>query len=328
MFRSILALQKGAYSQTQSRRRETVLERGGEPVAHNKEKTMLSILRRPAIAVLLAPLAALLVGAPHPALAAIPVQQLDACGPISVSGYYAVVSDLSANSGDCFTIAVPNVTLDLAGTTLSGSGAEESAGIRVLPAATGVQIQHGTVTGFAIGIDIAATEATVTRVSLPQNGIGARFSQADGGQFERNVVSQTTQHGLVIENSSQVSVVVNQIDTSGVYGVWLKSTDHSLVAGNTVDGAGDTGIYLGCSPSGISNVLDCPPSLDNSVGRNSVTNSGSVNIGVDAGNTLNMVLENTTSGAGAFDLADATAGCDSNRWLFNTFGNSNQSCVQ
>ncbi|HZQ34561.1 MAG TPA: right-handed parallel beta-helix repeat-containing protein [Dehalococcoidia bacterium] len=289
---------------------------------------MRYLLRLRVPAALAALSTALFLVAPVHAAPALDVQVLDACGSITVSGYYTVATDLHVDSGDCFTIAVPDVTLDLGGSAIDGGAAPGSAGIRVLPAATSAQLQHGSISAFATGIEIDAADATVTRITLQNNGTGIQLYQADGATVERNVVTQSGLYGVAVQDSSQITVAGNRIDGSGVYGAWLRSTTHSLIARNAIDGSGVSGVYLGCSPNGASGVLDCQPSLDNIVGRNTVTNSGSSNIAVDAGSTQNMLLENTTSGAGSIDLVDANDGCAENRWLFNTFMTISQSCTQ
>lgn len=283
-------------------------------------------LRLPAA--LTAPLAALLLVAPAHAAPTIEVHVLEACGPITASGYYTVAADLHIDGEDCFTIAVPDVTLDLGGATIDGNGTPGTAGIRVLPAADNAQVQHGTVSHFDTGVEINAGEATVTRLTLQNNGTGIALNQADGGEIERNVISQSASYAVAVQNSGRISITNNRIDGSGVYGVWLQGATHSLVAGNIIDGSGNTGVYLGCSANGAGGALDCQPSLDNLIGRNTVTGSGAFNIALDSGNTQNMLLENATSGAGSMDLLDGNDGCAGNRWLFNTFTMISQACTQ
>lgn len=273
-------------------------------------------------------LMALLLAAPVHAAPAIDVQTLDACGPITAGGYYTVTTDLHTDSGACFAIAAPDVTLDLGGRLISGGGAPGAVGVHALPAATSVQIQHGTISDFATGVEIDATDATATRLVLQNNAIGILLKQADGAAIERNVVAQSGLDGIAIQNSSQVTASGNRIDGSGIYGIWLQAVTHSLTASNAIDRSGRIGVYVGCSANGVSGVLDCQPSVDNIVGRNTVTNSGAYNIAVDAGNTLNTLIENATSDAGRTDLLDANDGCAENHWLFNSFTTIAQSCTQ
>jgi hypothetical protein len=90
--------------------------------------------------------------------------------------------------GPAIGAGVSNVTLDLGGHTLSGSGL---IGIGV-GEASNVTIENGTVTGFENGINVGRSSVTIKRVTLIRNGEGVSLFHTEAllirDRIERNSV--------------------------------------------------------------------------------------------------------------------------------------------
>jgi hypothetical protein len=79
-------------------------------------------------------------------------------------GAYVLANDLASCGGTCLVVANDRITIDLAGHTIAGSrcagcSATESAGSRIADGAAGTTIKNGTITGFAVGVDLASAPA-------------------------------------------------------------------------------------------------------------------------------------------------------------------------
>ena len=93
------------------------------------------------------------------AAAVTPVFTCQSLGP----GSYQLMSDVTApNGSDCFVLSSDNITLNLAGQTIKGTGGGTA--ITIVPniGIQNISILRGTITGFANGIDLASAGSAIT----------------------------------------------------------------------------------------------------------------------------------------------------------------------
>jgi Right handed beta helix region len=110
--------------------------------------------------------AAFILG-PAPAAA---VTLVSACQPLGKAGEtYVLTADITASS-DCFLIQADRITLDLAGKTITGSGA--GAGVGFLGNFTLTVVKNGSIVNFFVGIFLPGPRNTVRNVTASDNGVG------------------------------------------------------------------------------------------------------------------------------------------------------------
>ena len=186
------------------------------------------------------------------------------CQTISQPGSYALTKNLTS-TGDCIVIASDNVTLDLAGFTISGNGSPTSVGIHeapgtVFPGFRGVVIRNGNVTNFGVGIE---------------------FFVSDGVTVENVNSSSNANNGLVLLNRAVVRS--SRFDDNAGNG--LSVGDGAMITGNTATRNGNVGIGAGTGAMILNNVAinnkqsgisqDCPgAAIANTVSENGPTFNG------------------------------------------------------
>lgn len=80
---------------------------------------------------------------------------------------------LAGGPDPAITVAASNVTLDLAGFTLSGPGADSGiVGVSSAADAANMRLSDGTITGFGIGIDAPGRNARLSGLRVAGNGLG------------------------------------------------------------------------------------------------------------------------------------------------------------
>ncbi len=151
-----------------------------------------------------------------------PVSEL--CGTLITRD--TVITEPIRCDGEGLTVAAAGVTIDLGGQTVTGTGDENSTGIRV-NAVADVTIINGTVTGFARGLVIEGG-ATATIDSIVSNG---------------NVGP-----GLLVDGEeTQVSVINSSFTDNDDAGVIFGLGTTFAMSGNVVSGNGFTGITVGAA---------------------------------------------------------------------------------
>lgn len=207
-------------------------------------------------------IAAALFALPLAAFAAQPFN----CQTISQPGYYTLTKNLTS-TGNCIVIDSSFVTLDLAGFTISGTGAPSSVGISEaeVPIANptqfnGIVIRNGNITNFDTGILIElAPGVTVENVNASLN-LGT---------------------GIILGNSAVVRS--SRFDQNGGNG--LNVFDNAIITGNTATHNGNVGINAGMGSIIVNNqaannkltgiAQDCPgAAIANTVTFNGPTFDG------------------------------------------------------
>ncbi|MDQ4068828.1 MAG: right-handed parallel beta-helix repeat-containing protein [Actinomycetota bacterium] len=259
-------------------------------------------------------------------------------------------------------IGADNITLDLGGHRILGSGA--GTGVLV-PARSGVTIRNGTVSGFErgvsvqfgqsnriehlrlegnrLGIALMPARSTTVRANVVVRNrgfggivVGGTFNPGSGSQgnvIENNVVEENAPHGVVVGAfSGSTRIVHNSVVRNARHGIRLEVfSRNNVVHGNFVADNGGDGVNVGL-PSG-----DEPfdPHGGNTISFNSVYGNGAN--GIHVGNGENSISFNATGdnnrlptpGQPAFDLLDSSPGnmCDMNAWFGNLYETAFPPCA-
>ena len=191
----------------------------------------------------------------------------------------ALDGNLVCNVG--LTIGADNVTLDMAGFTLTGNAATADGPGILVHGRTGVTVKNGTVTLWDAGVVIdGGSGNTVTGMRVLDNR-GTTFT--DFGD------------GIALFSSNSNRVTNNQVRNNGPYdGIGVLSGDFNVIDGNQVvdnnQAANNTsGIRL--------ENLGFNGANDNVVTNNQVSNSGLDGIQVFAGGSRNQIRFNTVVGS-------------------------------
>jgi Right handed beta helix region len=316
-----------------------------------KPKWFLAVaLLTTATLILAIPLAPTRVLAPQVAMAAVPpVIAIATCNPTFVAnvagGSYAVTANLVPAPGqNCINVTAPGVTINLAGHTLTGTGA--GIGIDIFPAAAGTHIiGPGTITNFATGILDSANSALLENLTVKANvGNGVVMTGVDGSVLDTSAITGNGANGVYLLNTRDCIVKYNvQISGNGAagpgYGVWIQnnagtvvSLDNIVAANNFGNGGPQlAGVWVGLSPNAVLNcaVAGAPSSGNIIVANQNINANVVVGIGLQCNTATNNVVTDNHNVVGnpAFDLFDGNAACDGNSWVADVFGTKNQACV-
>jgi large repetitive protein len=145
-----------------------------------------------------------------------------------------LTSDLTGCTGDGLIIGADGVTLDLAGHTIAGAAAGDSAGVRVEDRRN-VTITNGAVRGFTEGVFALGTgDLGVRRVRFSQAAHGGIL--VDGGRdvtLRRNVAHRCGA-GIIVTRSDRVVVAGNTVNRSTFGGIPVFASRHVVIADNSV----------------------------------------------------------------------------------------------
>jgi len=233
-----------------------------------------------------------------------------------------LTADLACGSGsDALVIGADDLTLDLAGHTISGPGAYLTpwAGVRVA-GHSGVTIEKGTLTGFQAGVVLdESTDSLVTKLTVHGNDQGINLAGGGGHVVEKNDVYGNGRDAIRLGLSSGNQVSKNTV-TDNVFGIGVADlAANNVVDKNTLRGNGAFAIALfsgathnrveqndvaGTTGHGIQVSSD---SSGSSLEKNAVSTSGLDGIHVDAPTTTitkNTSVRNTGLGIFAPGAAD------------------------
>lgn len=266
-------------------------------------------------------------------------------------------ADVGPCPGDGIVIGASNITLDLGGHSVLGTGS--SAGILVR-LHNQVRITNGTVAGFAEGVSASQSSNNVIEELVVRNNrfsgiaLGANFNN----RVSRNVVIGNGGSGIGTGASANNLIESNAIRRNGGPGISLGGRSLSFAANgntvsrNTISSNGGDGVLLGrplvtetqilgntISNNGRNGVLvsvfsfdQCCDVIQNNVIRSNAANGvlieGNRPLGAPAGGSLdNRIIANTALANRSFDLADENPGCANNRWVDNRFATRNEPCI-
>ena len=194
---------------------------------------------------------------------------------IGADGHYIVTRDiLSSGLGPIITIASPNVTLDLNGFTLDGSGLGFPV-IDIVAPIVEVTIRNGTIIGGTESINLATGGAVRTVIiediqSKDASGDGIHLEEVrnpevrrnniidaggagiailgfvvfKNGHVDDNSVNFTGGAGIHIQHTSAMSVRHNRIEVPSGDGIFVEDSLSCLVGENLISDADGVGIFL------------------------------------------------------------------------------------
>jgi parallel beta-helix repeat protein len=211
-----------------------------------------------------------------------------ACGDV-LTVDTVLTEDLACGpTSDALVIGADDVTLNLAGHTISGPGAYATpfAGVRVAQQ-SGVTIENGTITGFQTAVVLdESTESLITKLTVHHNDQGINLAGGGGHVVEKNNVYANGRDAIRLGLSSGNQVSKNTV-TGNVFGIGVADfSSNNVVDKNNLSGNRDFAIALF---SGASN---------NRVEKNDVVSTTGHGIQVNADASSSSLSENVVSTSG------------------------------
>lgn len=238
------------------------------------------------------------------------------CGQVLIVDTVLHEDLVCGSTSDALVIGADNVTLDLAGHTISGPGAYATtlAGVRVARQA-GVRIEKGTITGFQAGVVLdEATQSVVTKLTVHHNDQGINLAGGSGHLVEKNDLYGHGRDAIRLGLSSGNEVSKNTV-TNNVFGIGVADlSSDNVVDKNNLRGNRDFAIavFAGASNNLVQNNDVVGTTVDgiqvnadtsgSSLVKNFVSTSGRDGIHVEALSTKitkNTAIRNTNLGISA-----------------------------
>lgn len=167
--------------------------------------------------------------------------KINRCQTIDQSGSYVLDRNLQAER-DCLVVTANNVTIDLAGYTITGAGIPSGgSGIRTAPAAVleGITVRNGTVTNFNEGIRLTGHHHVVEEIRATHNSAGIAtglvLPNISGNTIRDSIASQNAGTGIValgVGNS-----IIGNVATSNNRGIVTgcpSTVLNNVATGNTM----------------------------------------------------------------------------------------------
>ena len=165
------------------------------------------------------------------------------CAVITTPGFYRLIKNLPAGggllaNGNCIEVTVDNVTIDLAGYTMTGDGTGD--GIANIGARQGIAVRDGTITGFNSGVRLDITSgAKVEWIRALDND---EFGIATGNHsiVTGNIANGNGFSGIFTAGSN--TITGNIASNNGGDGIFADF--RSTVTGNTARSNSGDGIQV------------------------------------------------------------------------------------
>ena len=290
------------------------------------------------------------------------------CGCVIGSADVFITSGTLASgsaSVDCIDISASGAVLILTGDITGPGGGVTADGIHVMSGASNVFISgkatagfslvHAKVTGFATGILVDGSHATISQLDTNGNVTnGVVFNNVtEGNDFASAANSNTggdgilisggsgtiiddaphvdmNKNGFEVSNSSNNRILDSGAGSNTVYGIWFGQSNGNEINGSATN-SNATGTYIGCFASGGPTGKKCPAGMKNSL-FNSMTNSGgnsnsNAGVAIDLGDSGNVVDESGGSSNTGGDAVDKNKKCDHDVWTENGFSTVSQACI-
>ncbi len=220
------------------------------------------------------------------------VKPIDICQTLTVRdrSSFILLRDLFSAGQDCLVVNANNVTIDLNGFAIIGSGTGR--GITASSSLHGVTIRNGTVRGFATGIALAGTGNLIEHVRIAANTDTGLVLGA-GSLAHHVVVQDNFQAGVVLSTACTFRDGIVQANGNSPTSRGLAAGPGSTVTGNTVWRNFGAGIFSGSGST---------------VAGNTVLDTSGVGISVICPSN---VLHNTATTNSAGNLLLGGPGCNS-----------------
>ena len=153
------------------------------------------------------------------------------CGEV-VTTSVTLTGDLGPCTGDALIAGADDITIDLGGYTIRGTGT--GAGVRVAQH-TGVTVTTGTIRGFHTGVVLdESTAGTVSWLLLRGNTRGVNVAGADGNLIERNTIFGSGLDAIRL-GLSDGNVISRNALSGNVFGIGVADfSTNNLVESNVV----------------------------------------------------------------------------------------------
>jgi hypothetical protein len=172
---------------------------------------------------------------------------VNACQTLSAPGNYVVISNLTA-SGDCLTLTVSNIAIDMQGHKIVGNGS----GAAITDGGNSIRyiiVANGKISNFAKGIDLSSDSGQTADLILNVNVSG---NTGDGINIQGRDNSLTS----VIANNNGGNGIVQgnccdsifNVETNGNAGDGINLSDEDYLKNVTSNGNGGNGV-IGSSDS-------------------------------------------------------------------------------
>jgi hypothetical protein len=169
------------------------------------------------------------------------------CGTvITVPGTYVLMRDLEC-SGMGVTIAGSNVTLDLAGHSITSTSSHPSRGAGVSVEGNvdavihGVRVQNGAISGFETGIGTSSARAVIENLTVTSSRWGVLAADGGSTRVQRSRLDGNA-YGVMVLRGAAADLAHVDIRDSGEAAAWAwRATLHvasSSVAQSTAQGVG------------------------------------------------------------------------------------------
>ena len=266
--------------------------------------------------------------------AELPITSIVDCTTITKAGNYEIDATLTAGKpGDCLVIKAANVTVNLNGQAINGSGGA-GAGVHVLSSAnyTYIEGRGSTIGGFAEGLEIDGSNIVAENFTATDNAdAGVLLQKAKNSRISNFTSISNVNDGVRVYSGTTNGVADFNVLQNNRYGLWLESTTRTLVYDFTAENNTLAGVYIGCFADGPHANKCSKPSMQstsNAVynGKSLKASDGSQQIGVaiDLGDLSNRVADLTSQFNAQFDAVDENPQCGTNTWMVITYGTSNQ----
>lgn len=210
------------------------------------------------------------------------IKPVDRCQTLDAGdrSTFVLVKNLFSPGGDCLTINSSDVTLDLRGFTIVGSGGGR--GITSSASVHNVTVRNGTVRSFAVGVSLGGHGNVVEELRIVENTDTGLFLGA--GSLARHLVIQGNfSFGAVLSTACGLSASVVRANGNSAQSIGVSAGPGSTITGNTIWANVGTGLFAASGSTIVGNtVLDtagvglsvaCPANvLHNTATANSAAN--------------------------------------------------------
>jgi hypothetical protein len=215
--------------------------------------------------------------------------EIEKCQTISQPGSYKLVGNVrfSGTTGACLNITSNNVTIDLAGFTISGPPGDSNSSTAILTTPPsggmlqGIAVRNGSISGFSAGVVLQESDGDIVeelRVSATgQLNHGSGIVAA--GIVKGNTVTGFIFAPLSAPGVSATGIVTGNYLTDNRFGIVVGAG--STVIGNTVLGSFDGGLTVQCPSNATNNTIVDGPIFVSGTGCNLTNNVGNPVINLD-----------------------------------------------
>jgi parallel beta-helix repeat protein len=144
-----------------------------------------------------------------------------------------VANNLEDCPAEGLIVGADDITIDLRGHRIAGTGVSGSVGIDNTAGHSGVKVRNGVVLGFEVGVYLSgATNNVVSGLHLVAGLYGLVLeSSSDGNTVKANTAFGNTINGIALFSSSENDLIANTASRNASVGIHISSGSH----GNTLE---------------------------------------------------------------------------------------------